>query len=233
MDDKGRRTLGRRVVVFAAVLCAAVSVVAVAQAAIPDSGGVIHGCYKHPGGELRVVDDPACKSNETALAWGQTGPQGAPGPQGPQGVPGPAGPQGEPGVSAGVHIYKTDVVRADDLGQSPGPMVGLTLPAGTYMVWLKADFFSNNGGEFNSGCAIWRDDPVATPDDVTDQHFGSLNDNVVFSGEDDDKGSVDMMTVATLQHDNEDLLGFCFADGDDDDEFVVAQMFAMPVDAVN
>jgi hypothetical protein len=73
----------------------------VAYAAIPDSGGVIHGCYqKAPGagglpkGALRVIDPGAnesCSSGESALDWNATGPSG---PQGPQGQQGPEGPQG-------------------------------------------------------------------------------------------------------------------------------------------
>jgi uncharacterized protein YjbI with pentapeptide repeats len=67
---------------------------AVAFAVIPDANGVIHGCYRSSGalanGSLRIIDSPAqtCNSNETALSWNQTGPQG---PVGPQGPPGPAG----------------------------------------------------------------------------------------------------------------------------------------------
>lgn len=58
-----------------------------AIAAIPDSGGVIHACYKS-NGDLRVVDSSSgktCKANETALDWNQRGPKGEPGPQAPPG----------------------------------------------------------------------------------------------------------------------------------------------------
>jgi hypothetical protein len=62
-----------------------------AWASIPDSGGVIHGCYKTDNGKLRVVDSSSagCGTDESSLSWNQTGPQGATGPVGPQG---PAGP---------------------------------------------------------------------------------------------------------------------------------------------
>lgn len=62
-------------------------------ASVPDSNGVIHGCYKNEQGGLRIIDtaNEQCSSNETLLSWNQTGPQG------PQGIQGPAGPQGEPG----------------------------------------------------------------------------------------------------------------------------------------
>lgn len=71
-----------------------------ALAAIPDAGGVIHGCYLKVDGGLRVIDTEAgqtCRSAETELAWNQTGPQGPqgePGPHGPKGPQGPEGPQG-------------------------------------------------------------------------------------------------------------------------------------------
>ena len=87
-----------------------------AFATIPDSGGVIHGCYKKSGGAVRVIDSSvtSCVSNETALDWnirGPAGPQGAIGPEGPQGAEGPQGPAG-PGTKtiAGL-VDSTGVVR--------------------------------------------------------------------------------------------------------------------------
>jgi hypothetical protein len=70
-----------------------------ALASIPDSGGVIHGCYKPQSdghsSPLGVIDTALsnghCPSGQTQLTWNQTGPQGPAGPQGPQGPPGPAG----------------------------------------------------------------------------------------------------------------------------------------------
>ena len=62
----------------------------VAYAAIPDAGGVIHGCYSKSKGALRIVDSEqgeACSANETALDWNHTGPPGA------TGATGPAGPE--------------------------------------------------------------------------------------------------------------------------------------------
>jgi len=59
----------------------------IAYASIPDSNGVIHGCYKNSTGMLKVIDSSSqtCVSGETALNWNQTGPQG------PQGIQGPSG----------------------------------------------------------------------------------------------------------------------------------------------
>ena len=77
----------------------------IAYAQIPDTGGVIHGCYTKSGGSLRVIDNSVtnCKSTETSLNWNQKGatgpigPAGAPGPRGTQGPTGPGGPTGGPG----------------------------------------------------------------------------------------------------------------------------------------
>jgi hypothetical protein len=77
-----------------------------AFAAIPDSSGVINGCYQKNVGNLRVIDPSAgdsCRPSEIAISWSQTGPQGPPGPQGPKGdtgatgATGPAGPVGPAG----------------------------------------------------------------------------------------------------------------------------------------
>ena len=52
----------------------------VAVAAIPDSGGTIHGCYQQTGGNLRVVESAAdCRNSERAISWNQQGPPGPPG----------------------------------------------------------------------------------------------------------------------------------------------------------
>jgi len=68
----------------------------VALAAIPDSSGVINGCYQKNVGNLRVIDPSAgdsCRPSEIAISWSQTGPQG------PQGPPGPQGPKGDTGAT--------------------------------------------------------------------------------------------------------------------------------------
>src|SRR3954454_12808599 len=103
----------RRRLVTAAVAALALICGGVAFAAIVGSNGVINGCYNQEG-NLRVIDASGhCKNGETALAWNQTGPQGAKvdpgapgagGDQGPQGVKGDTGarglqgPQGDAGL---------------------------------------------------------------------------------------------------------------------------------------
>jgi hypothetical protein len=65
----------------------------VALASIPDSDGLISGCYAKVGGDLRVIDaaSSSCKSNEIKLEWNQQGPQGESGLEGEQGPPGLSG----------------------------------------------------------------------------------------------------------------------------------------------
>jgi hypothetical protein len=58
-----------------------------AIASIPDSTGVINGCYNKVNGNLRVIDaaSQTCRPDETAIFWSQTGPAGPQGPPGPMG----------------------------------------------------------------------------------------------------------------------------------------------------
>ena len=88
----GIRLGSRRLWVGLTAVAALTIGASVAFGAIPDSGGVIHACYKS-NGDLRLIDtaagnDGTCKSQETALAWNQQGPAGAQGPAGPAGPPG-------------------------------------------------------------------------------------------------------------------------------------------------
>ena len=70
----------------------------VAVAAIPDSTGVIHGCYVKALGSLRVIDPgkgQRCAAFEAPIQWDQTGPQG---PKGDTGAQGPQGLTGDTGA---------------------------------------------------------------------------------------------------------------------------------------
>jgi hypothetical protein len=86
-----RRILRPSPAAATAVLALAIACGGVALAAIPDSAGVIHGCYADDTGALRVFDTAAagrpCSNTETALSWNQ---KGVPGPQGPAGPRGPS-----------------------------------------------------------------------------------------------------------------------------------------------
>jgi len=146
-----------------------------AHAAIPDGGGVIHGCYAPPNGSLRVIDTAAsgaCKSTEKSLNWNQTGiqgpkgDQGVPGPKGDQGVPGPKGDQGVPGVPgppgpSGVlghwSFYAADpgTLTVTSGNQFPTGVTHLdNLPPGSYMVWATGDVTSQNGDTDYALCSL-------------------------------------------------------------------------------
>ena len=71
-------------------------------AAIPDSNGVIHGCYQKNVGNLRVIDPSGgdnCRPSEIPISWSQTGPQGRKGDTGATGATGPQGLKGDTGAT--------------------------------------------------------------------------------------------------------------------------------------
>jgi Collagen triple helix repeat (20 copies) len=95
-----KRLLGRRGgLVVAAVVVVAVAAGGIAYASIPDSNGVIHGCYRKTSGQLIVIDSSGkgCEEGWTPLNWSQTGPKGATGATGPTGPTGPTGLKGATG----------------------------------------------------------------------------------------------------------------------------------------
>jgi hypothetical protein len=104
-----------------------------AYAAIPDSGGVIHGCYQKNVGNLRVIDTgdgDKCRPSEIPIEWSQTGPAGPVGPQGPKGDTGPAGPAGPVGP-VGPQGPKGDTGETGATGPAgPKGDTGATGPAG-------------------------------------------------------------------------------------------------------
>jgi hypothetical protein len=146
------------------------------QASIPDSSGVIHGCYNtslahgSPLGDLRVIDTSKpngnCASWEAPLNWNQrgvtgptgaTGPTGPNGPTGPTGPTGPAGPTGPTGARGPTGTFATPIL-------TPATFVGLaageqslfeTCAAGTVAedAWISSSVASalTQRGSFNSG----------------------------------------------------------------------------------
>jgi hypothetical protein len=107
----------------------------IAYASIPDSGGVIHGCYQMNVGNLRVIDNATqtCRPSEVPLNWSQTGPPGPQGAQGSQGAQGPQGPQGPSGLS---HGYTSSGSLNQNIGAVTGP-----LPAGNFIISARAEVF--------------------------------------------------------------------------------------------
>ena len=105
---------------------------AIVWASIPDSNGVIRGCYDNAKGALRVIDTSVtqCKNTETALSWSQTGPQGPQGPTGPQGVQGPQGSQGIPGAQGATGPQGPQGVQGPQGEQGVPGSQGATGPQG-------------------------------------------------------------------------------------------------------
>jgi hypothetical protein len=192
----------------AVVLLGAVTVI---RASIPDSQGVIHGCYTNSGA-LGVIDSTVttCNQNETAITWnrvgpqgppgplGTTGPQGAAGPQGsagPQGATGPqgpAGPQGAQGLTGppaagNTHAYTVFNNSGRRLTGSDAEVAEVTVPAGSYAIFGKADLANDDGAFQGANCKLSTGDEtdVAIPGQDGGQSFVysiSVDDVAAFSG---------------------------------------------------
>jgi hypothetical protein len=143
---RGRLRLAALVAVVIAAAAAGI-----AYASIPDSGGVIHGCYKIAGGALRVIDPAtgSCLNSETSIAWNQTGPTGATGPTGPRGP--------------------SDAYLASDggttIGSGPTTLVSLALPAGNYTLIAKTGVYNRFNADIvdcllKSGTTVLDEDEV-------------------------------------------------------------------------
>jgi hypothetical protein len=108
----------KRFLIIAAIAAVMLSVAGVAYASIPDSSGVIHGCYKATANgnptALSVIDTAGgghCPTNQTALDWNQTGPQG---PTGATGATGPAGPPS----ALGLQLVQANAIIPNDTDQT-------------------------------------------------------------------------------------------------------------------
>jgi len=166
-----RRGVSRRgAAALGATLAVGLGAAGIAVASIPDSGGVIHGCYSKANGTLKVIDSAkvaACPSGAASLRWNQTGPQGATGArgaQGPAGPQGPAGSQGQPGAqgAAGPTGPQGLAGPGYDFTTSTGTSGPMLAGAGTYFVDVTAQVFNQSGT--NGGiCAVTaKDTALAT-----------------------------------------------------------------------
>ena len=101
--------LKRRLLLAGAIVAFGGLAVGIAFAAIPDSNGVIQGCYDH-GGNLKVVDALPRPKHWTPLPWNQQGIQGIQGVKGDQGIQGIQGIQGVQGIKGdqGIQGVKGD-----------------------------------------------------------------------------------------------------------------------------
>jgi hypothetical protein len=166
----------RRSVVLAVVAAVLAAVGGAAYASIPDSSGVIHGCYLRSGGSLRVIDASVtgCKSTETALNWNQTGPQGPVGPQGPAGPTGPTGPagpqgpkgdtgpQGPAGTSGAAHAYFATDSNLIGVGHEQDIGTLSNLPAGSYLIWADVEA-AGQTDTATIGCTLRNGSQVLNP----------------------------------------------------------------------
>lgn len=145
----------------------------VTYAAIPDNQGVIHGCYKTDGGQLRVSDSGSCNPSETQLSWSQTGP---PGPVGPQGVQGPQGPMGPAGMGSDAFTE----FSTGGIGQqvpiapinTPPTIAELPLTAGSYTIVAALNVVNNIFDTNYVGCFL----TAGTDEDETFAHLAQLTD---------------------------------------------------------
>jgi hypothetical protein len=88
----------------------------VAFATIPDSTGTIHACAQKNSGNLRVVDQGACRGNETPLAWtdgsrGSSGVVARPRSASPVETTTDPGSLGDPSVGAVVPMNNSDWIQ--------------------------------------------------------------------------------------------------------------------------
>jgi hypothetical protein len=153
----------------------------VAYAAIPDSAGVVHGCYNKGGllqdkGALRVVDSgERCRGNETAMTWSQTGPQGPAGPVGAAGAKGDTGP-------AGFSDSYQDSNGLDLRGETT--VAELSLPAGAYAVFGKADLNNQEVGLRSVVCSLngtASADSTLPPRGESERRSVSVQDQIVLT----------------------------------------------------
>ena len=128
------RTPLRAAAVAAALLAVLAGATSVALASIPDSHGVIHGCYQTSGTahKLTVINNAVtahCPRGYSGLNWSQAGPKGSPG-------------------SAGLsHGYSTESIDGRTLSESSDTTVVATstLPAGSYIVNATVTFTAVTG----------------------------------------------------------------------------------------
>jgi hypothetical protein len=140
-------------------VAAALPIAGIAYASIPDSNGVIHGCFspngaKGTGGtELNIVDtdSASCSKGQQEVTWNKMGPQG---PQGPEGPQGPQGPPGAPGTPGAVGYEGTRIPIAFLIPATYASLGHITLPAGSFIVSATASFNNPTGSDVLVQCAF-------------------------------------------------------------------------------
>lgn len=133
---------------LAATAAAAAAVAGgVAWATIPDSSGVIQGCYDS-GGNVKVVAALPCPRGYTPFQWNQQGPPGIPGGTGGTGPAGAKGDKGDPCLPSDPACVGPKGDKGDKGDQGPPGSGGGSAPVGTVVSyagsaapqgWLVAD----------------------------------------------------------------------------------------------
>ena len=124
-------------------------------AAIPDSNGVISGCYWTAStssppvqkGHFRIIDSSTqhCNHSESAISWNQAGQQGPPGAQGQPGAKGDKGDKGDQGPAWTPAYGIGDVLV--DRGHGPSVWAEYSTTLGSPSAWGD-----NTGGTFRFTC---------------------------------------------------------------------------------
>jgi len=218
----------------------------VAYAAIPDPGGVVHGCYDKLLGTVRVVDTGAnqnCLPTETAITWNQTGPQGLPGvtgdkgdtgpagPQGDKGDVGPAGPQGDKGdtgpagPAGGAVVKQVSIARADVPNGNPTDIASLPLTGGG--TWLLTATVSPHN---QSNDSFWTCRLTAAGVPVDTHSTNTQNGGGIF-GQNNDIASMSLDGVTFLpEGENATATINCDSGGQSDSDVDSIQFTATKVD---
>jgi hypothetical protein len=196
-----------------AVVVFGLSAGGLAYASIPDSGGVIHGCYKKTSpnqGTIRVIDTDkgqTCSNAENALNWNQTGPQGPTGPAGPTGADGPTGPQGPPGAPGPTAALFATGANTDVDGQFH-LVASLDVPPADYVVTGSVTL--NLGGDDGHATCLLRVNGIT----LDQQDFDFSNGEV-------EHDAATLMTDAALAGGSTGTADIaCSMEHDDPDAFV-------------
>lgn len=188
------------VAVAAGALAASALAGGVAWAAIPDSSGVIQGCYSN-GGNLKVVSEPPCPKGYTSLPWNQQGPKGDPGANGvsptvTQLSPGDANcPDGGAALTdaAGSTAYVCNGAAGAD-GQSFAGT--FTSPNGEYSIAVNDSGITIRHGSFNS-ITLTGDDLTVRSNDIDVQSDGSTSIKAGNTATLDSSGNLSLHTNGT------------------------------------
>jgi hypothetical protein len=120
---------GRRLTLIGLFVGVGVAVGGIAYAAIPDSSGLIHGCYQK-NGNLRVIDSTGkgCTTSEKPLSWSQTGLTGTTGAAGTTGPTGATGATGATGIVSNSEVVVE--VQVPPSGNGGGVGTTVSCPSG-------------------------------------------------------------------------------------------------------